>query len=218
MKYLFSAKLQRGVFIMLFFVFALLLTLPNLTRAQTGVQAADREMKLWRFFEPKGGNFRVSLPVQPQATVLPYETPYSTLDLHVFTSKTSSSVYIINYIDLVDVSFKDAKSVEAGFDRARVEILARNPSAVPMGERKVMLGKLPGREFVFDDRANTIKMRMYLVKQRGYIVEVVTPQTRNLPEVLANVYQAESDKFFNSFQILGNKTVETPTKGKKKGK
>jgi hypothetical protein len=185
-------------------------------QAQTGVKVADREMKSWRFFEPAGGDFRVSLPAQPERTVLPYETDDSTLDIHVFTSKTSSSSYIIAYIDLISSSFKDLKAVEAGFDRARVEILAKLPSVFPIGERKISSGKLSGREFVFDNGAYTIKMQMYLVKQRGYFVEVVTPQTRNLPEALAKVYQAESDKFFNSFQISNNRKPETLTKGKKK--
>ncbi len=213
MKYFSSTKFMRGAVTTLFFVFALLL--PNFTAAQTGNQAADRELKLWRLFEPSGGSFRVSLPTQPEASVLPYETEYSTLDLHIFTSKTSSSLYMISYIDLVDVTFKDAKSTEAGLDRARAAMMARNPSAVPMGERKIVLGKLSGRELVFDDGANTIKLQMFLIKQRGYMAAIITPQTRNLPEALSKVYQAESSKFFNSFQILDNKKPEVPTKGKK---
>lgn len=216
MKYFSTAKFTPGAVSALFLVCGLLLALPNLAMAQTGVKVADREMKMWRLFEPAGGNFRVSLPVQPEGVILPLETEYSTLDLHVFTSKTPSSVYAIVYIDLVDPSYKDSKTVEAGFDRARTEILARNPSAVPMGEKKIALGKLSGRELIFDNGANTIRMQLFLIKQRGYIVEIVTPQTRNLPEALAKVYQAEADKFFNSFQISDNKKAEVQAKGKKK--
>lgn len=212
-----SIKIMRGAVKALFFAFVLL-SLPDLAAAQTGNQAADREMKLWRMFEPAGGNFRVSLPTQPEASVLPFETDYSTLEIHAFSSRTPSSAYMVLYIDLVDISFKDAKAVEAAFDRARGEILAKNPSAVPMGERKITLGKLSGRELVFDNGASTIKMQLFLVKQRGYIVQIITPQTRNLPEALAKVYQAEAGKFFNSFQILDNKKPEVPVKGKKNSK
>ena len=214
MKYSSLTKIMRGAAATLFSVFALLLV-PSFATAQTGNQAADRELKLWRLFEPAGGNFRVSLPTQPVASVLPFETDYSTLDIHVFTSRTTSSGYMISYIDIADISLKDAKAVEAAFDRVKTEIVARNPSAVPAGERKITSGRFPGRELVFDDGANNIKLQMFLVKQRGYIVEIVAPQTRNLPEALTKVYQAEADKFFNSFQILDNKKPEAPTKGKK---
>ena len=208
---------MRGALATLFFSFALLL-LPNLAAAQSGNQAADREMKQWRLFEPTGGNFRVSLPTQPAVNTVPFETDYSTLDLHVFTAKTASSLYTVNYIDLVDISFRDAKSTEAGFNKVRSEIMSKNPSAVSMGEKKIMLGKLSGRESVFDDGSNVIRLQMYLVKQRGYIVAVVSPQTRNLPEALAKVYRAEADKFFSSFQIMDNKKPEVPAKAKKTGK
>lgn len=199
----------------LFFAFLSLLLLSGLANAQTGNDRADRQMRQWRFFEPEAAGFRVSLPAQPVGAVIPFETPTSTLDLYVFASRTVSSTYAISYVDL-DISPKDVKALEIGFERARSEILSKVANTNLISEKKLTSGKFPGREFVFESGVNVYKTQMFRVKQRVYVVQLVTPQTRNLPDALVKVYQAESDKFFNSFQILEAKKAEPVVKAKTK--
>ncbi|MEP6923306.1 MAG: hypothetical protein ABI954_02475 [Pyrinomonadaceae bacterium] len=210
-------KFVRRVLTPIFFALIVLLVLPNLATAQTGIPAADRELQLWRMFEPAGGYFRVSLPTQPVGNVIPFETKDSTLDMHFFSSQSKSSVYTVSYVDF-DIPLKDSKALEAAFDTAGGEIKSKIPSAIMISEKKLMLGKIPGREFIFENGAQNFRAQMYLVKQRAYFAQLTRPQLNNLPAALLKVYQVESDKFFNSFQIVDNKKPEAPIKGKKTGK
>lgn len=213
MNSLFLAKLTTRIATTFFFVLFSLLMLPGSADAQTGIGMADRELQQWKFFEPEGSGFRVSLPAQPSRAIVPFETPTSTLDMYLFAARTTSSTYSVSYFDL-DISLKEIKALEAGFDRTRAEITDKIPGITLISEKKFAVGKIPAREFIFEGGANNYKMQMYLLRQRVYVVQLNSPQMRNLPEALVKVYQAESDKFFNSFQILDVKKAEVATKGK----
>lgn len=213
MNSLFLFKLTARVakhFLLVAFSFLMLFDSVN---AQTGIGMADREMQQWKFFEPEGSGFRVSLPAQPSRAIIPFETPTSTLDMFLFTARTTSSTYSVSYFDL-DISLKEVKALEAGFERTRREITDKIPGFTMISEKKFAVGKIPAREFIFEGGANNYKMQTYLLKQRVYVVQLSSPQMRNLPEALVKVYQAESDKFFSSFQILEAKKAEVATKGK----
>lgn len=209
-----STRFASRVLTSLFFALICLSVLPNLATAQTGIPAADRELRLWRMFEPEGSYFRVSLPAQPVGNIIPFETKDSTLDMHFFSTRSKSSIYTISYVDF-DIPLKDSKSLEAAIDKAGNELKSKIPSAIMVSDKKLMLGKVAGREFIFENGAQNVRTQIYLVKQRGYFVQLARPQFNNLPVALLKVYQAESDKFFNSFQILDNKKPEAPTKIKK---
>lgn len=173
--------------------------------AQTGIQSADRELAQWRSFSPPNSRFAVSLPAQPESVVTPISTQEHTLELHGFMSKTTASVYLVAYIDYVKMP-KDAESIEDAFDAGRDRMLASSKTAgALLSEKKITINNFPAREFTYQNDGGLFKTRMVLVRERGYILQVATPFLRNLPEVITKIYQAEADKFFNSFEILDNK-------------
>ena len=60
-------------------------------------------------------------------------------------------------------------------------------------------------EKTFIKDGKNVKARAIATKNRVYMLFVGTPDLQSATPELARVYQAEADKFFNSFQILDNK-------------
>ena len=77
---------------------------------------------------------------------------------------------------------------------------------------------LPGGVFVSDAsfviNVKNVKARAVATKNKVYLLLVTSPDLRSAPPALAQVFQAEADKFFNSFQILDNRPQIARNKGK----
>ncbi len=201
----FSAEIARRCSVALLFAIAFLAASVANIAAQTGIQSADRELAQWRSFSPPNGRFAVSLPAPPESVVTPISAEETTLDLHGFMSKTTASVYLIAYLDYAAMP-KDAEAIENAFDAGRDRMLAASKSGgALLSEKKITVNNYPAREFAYQNDGGLFKTRMILVRERGYILQVATPLLRSLPEVMVKIYQAEADKFFNSFEILDNK-------------
>lgn len=182
----------------------LVLAVMTTADAQTGIASADRELRQWRNFSPPEGRFTVSLPAQPEGAIIPVETQGTTLELHGFMSKTTASTYLVAYLDYLKMP-DNAEDMDRAFDAGRERMLNSNKSATLLSESKISIGNFPAREFVYQIEGNLFKTKMIIVRNRGYLLQIATPILRNLPKVIVEVYQAEADKFFNSFEILDNK-------------
>lgn len=198
--------LSRRAVAPLFFAAALIFAFAIHAAAQTGNAAADRQLQMWREFSPPNGNFTVSLPAQPEGAQIPMQVQDTTLEAQAYASQSGGSTFVVSYFDHPSAP-KTAEDIEDGFEIVRAKIIETGNLGVLTGEKKITVKNHPGREYSLQNGASKVTIRMILVKQRLYILHCATPVLRGMPDAIAKVFQAESNKFFESFAILDDKKV-----------
>ena len=218
MKNFSSAKLTRRALTPLFCLTVFVFGLTFIAKAQTGIPNADRELKLWQTFSPEGAKFKVSLPQKPEALQLPLE--FENLKFGAYRLTKTSAVYTVAFAsramnkaeeDIVKQAWEDLPGV---VEKVSASLSAGKEGYV-VSQKNLSTPSLLGYEIIVQRGATLVKIRYYFSKDTFYGLEMATPVLHNAPEELVKIYQAESDKFFNSFQILDNKKSENPSKGKK---
>ena len=207
MNSLLPTNVMRRTIAPLFYFVLTVCILPNLAAAQTNSIVANREMQSWKTLASVDSKFSISLPSTAEEVSIPIETGEKTFKMRVFMAKTTAAVYVINHVSFPDaLKFKEA--IEEGFNAGLDYFLEKNKDIVLKSERKVMLGRHAGREMIYESSTTSIKLQTFIAREGIYTLELTTPILFNAPEDLVKVYQAESNKFFNSFQILDNKKPE----------
>jgi hypothetical protein len=138
------------------------------------------QQETWHTFSSPQGGFAVSLPYsvspQPRETTKPISTTSGTLDVHMFIFESElPSVYMVAYADYPAAPSQPAES-EKLLDHARdwLTTMGTYPLEITH-EQGVTLDGYPGREISFKVPSAPAtgawgKARLYLVKQRLYIV------------------------------------------------
>lgn len=212
----FSSSLKRRTIAPLFCALAFAIFATISATAQTGIKNADRELQLWRTYSPTDVNFKISLPNEPTRQTTP--TAFEDVVGIKYQSVTSSAMYQIIQINVpTNVESEELKTIFDDMVSAGIDEIDKKIGGVIVGKRKdVSIKNAVGREITVEKGTAISTLRIYLSGKKLFVVEVARPNFPNTPPALAKVYQAESDKFFNSFQISDNKKSENSTKGKKK--
>jgi hypothetical protein len=153
-------------------------------------------------FVSRSGGFAVAGPAaMEEVTIQTINRTFGIVDLHIFNfnamhRKMQCYVTYSDYPEVVIAHFKlDAQKVLDGARDAAVGDL--NHKLVI--EQPITLGANPGRELVIEVKAQggqvqTLKARLYLVKNRLYQVKALAPK--------GEVSVAEMDEFLRSFRLL----------------
>ncbi len=144
-------------------------------------------------FRSPTGRFQVMSPVPLTESVTPVATALGPVDMHLFIGGEAGPVYMIAYIDSTNPA---NASPEALLDGARDGAIA-NVKGTLSSERNIVLDSHPGREIVltFTPRTELItsKLRMFMVGNRLYQIQVLRPGNSPVPD---------ADAFLDSFKIL----------------
>ena len=187
MKYSQSRK-RLTVLRYLYFAFGLC----GILIAASGFQHAKRKsvQSDWIVFSPKNGGFSVKLPSKPTERSLSQNTePGQTSSPPLYQLASEGLTYVITYRD--DPFYKDAQTsefletvAEAGITRAGGKVTSNEP---------ISLDGYPGREVKGEMAGFFYQSRVYLIKQRLYVLIVWLPAAQTGSENAA--------KFFKSFQV-----------------
>ena len=212
-----SRRFNRFLFLVALFVF---LAAGNSVSAQTTSVTANRQLEFWQTFSPAAGRFKIAAPKEFSSLEIPAEIE-ERLNLKVYQVRLQSESYTVSYVDypvdeeIIEILKQRWEELWNGF---REGFRTNAPaSAFLISDKTISKGSISGREIVIEGNAIVYKIHFFLVGKRFYAVEMQTPVLRNAPEALKKIYQAEADKFFNSFQILDNKT-QVAKKATNKGK
>ena len=145
----------------------------------------------------EGGGFAVAfsgVPTQKKQTVTNSEGPVDIYTL-TFVLNHPSAEYWIIYIDYPSLTV-----LQKGSDQTLKE--ARDASGNPvqgklLWERRVYLNEYPGLEIDYEGASgdeNAYKSRLYLVKDRLYVILVTAPKDQPL--------SAQAENFLNAFRLL----------------
>jgi hypothetical protein len=191
------------LFLFAFFTLVFVLNLPAV--AQTSSKAANLQLASWKIFSPAEKNFKVSLPVEPERTLLP--TAFEDVESIVHKSVTKFAMFQVISTDLpADIEEDDLKKFwDSAISLGLNDVEKKQGAFIVRSRKDVSRGSILGREVIIENGTVSSRMQFFLVKKRFYVVEMSKPDFQNMPKELAEIYQAESDKFFNSFQIVDNK-------------
>ena len=210
--------LERRAFASLLFLLAFTLLSANAATAQTSLESANRQLKLWQEFSPIGLGFKIFVPQQPVETEIgSFEN--EKMKMKSFQIVTSGSTYQILAIKLAKPSQNFEQMKE--FLQTMMQQQPLNEGSRMFGETYLKDGKVNIKTNIIEgsmemeQNGMNVTIKSFGTKMGSYILRIQTPILYNAPDQIKEVYKAESDKFFNSFQILDNKKPEA-AKSKKK--
>lgn len=156
----------------------------------------------WVKIQSKEGRYSILFPNKPTESEQSVETEIGAMQLKVMMYevgkfKDDNAVYGIIYADypdtLIHSDFKD-EIIDAFFENS-INGAAKNMKGTVLSEKKVAYKNYPGRHAVvsFMEGEGIMHLQIFLVKNRGYILEVGCETKKdNNPAI---------DKFFQSFVL-----------------
>ena len=143
----------------------------------------------WIVFSPKNGGFSVKLPSKPTERSLPQSTEPGQISSPLYELASEGLNYVITYKDhpFSEDSQTDEflkRAADAGITGAGGKVTSNKP---------ISLDGYPGREVKGDNAGFLYQSRVYLVKQRLYLLIVWLPADQTSSENAA--------KFFESFKL-----------------
>ncbi|HEY9295124.1 MAG TPA: hypothetical protein VIQ31_01890 [Phormidium sp.] len=141
----------------------------------------------WNEFSSSQGGFAVLMPGSPKEDT---ETNQDGSTEHSFSLTSDNSAFLVHYSDIPDMEKLSKEEVTQLLDAAPNDF-AQGANAKLITTKSVSLNGHPGKEFEFTVSEGVKgKGRVYLVKQRLYIVVGMTTQPDNV------------QKFLDSFRLL----------------
>jgi hypothetical protein len=163
----------------------------------TSAPSPEYDPKSWKEFSSKEGRFSVQLPGRPVEKVQPSDSPFGKVDIHAFTLQTFA-YYTIMYIDYPQHDgIKDAR---AYFNGVRVGSL-RATNGELLEEKDADRGGYPGRYFKARlGNGYVNRVRLYLVKNRAYLVSFVAFEKEGSPDS-SKFNEQVAARFLDSFKF-----------------
>ncbi len=160
----------------------------------------------WVKIQSKDNKFSIEFPRKPEESERKIQTEIGELNMNVVIHevgkyKDENSVYGVIYSDypdsLVNSDFKD-EYIDEFFENA-IKGTVSNLKGQIIEEKRVLLSSYPGREvkISFMEGQGIMKLHVYLVKNRAYILEVGC-ETKN-------DNNKSMDRFFSSFVLKEKK-------------
>jgi hypothetical protein len=149
-------------------------------------------------FQSEAGGFSVMSPAPLEEAVRPVETQGGKLDLHLFYARQDDIDYFVSYFDYAP-GLARPDNAETMLDGARDGAVSNSHGRL-VAESNITLAGHPGREVVIaaagEDRPpETIRIHLFMVKNRLYSVTVGAPRSRAGDKAI--------DDFLQSFKLLG---------------
>lgn len=151
----------------------------------------DKMREGWVVFSPEGGGFSVMLPGEPTQGSLRRDAAAGPATSLLYEVTSGGLKYVVSYTDY-PFSAEGAErdklldmGAEAGITGAGGKVASNKP---------ISLGDHPGREVKGETKGFLYQSRVYLVKQRLYLLIVWQPPGGGGSE--------EADKFLDSFKLV----------------
>ena len=153
--------------------------------------AVDATAQSWTSYSPQGGRYRVDMPAAPKVDTAPISIGGGqTVPMTEAVAPWQGATFLASFVDYPD-RIARAVSTDLLLDRVRDGAAAGN---VLRAERKLALGRFPGREYVIvqPNGVNTA-VRTYWV--RGRLYQLTVSGGAGIEG------QAATRRFFDSFAL-----------------
>jgi hypothetical protein len=161
-------------------------TVPQQPLPMVQAPASATQMS-WQEFSSQSGGFAVLMPGAPKEERETKDDGSLSGSLHV---TLDNAYYSVHYKAIADLEQLSPDQIQEILDRAPGEF-AEGAEAKLVRSQTISLNGNVGREFEFDmDNGIVGKGRVFIVKQRLFVVVGITPEIQN------------SQRFLNSFRLL----------------
>lgn len=170
---------------------------PRTTAAPYTAPTGDLVLTLgqgeWFSYGPDGPRFSVLMPQRPQESVRPVNLGGVAISAKQGTASRVGVLYTLVFFDL-PATVRLTGDARSTLDAARDDAIRGLPGAVLRGERQILLGKNPGREFQAESGgqfAMLLTGHIYVVGRRVYEQLITVPSSVGESSTYV-------DKFFGS--------------------
>ena len=183
----------------------------QLLGAAQGPIAAEASGPAWKTFRPDGAGFSVALPGQPRREERAVATDAGEVPSVRYEAGAGGVNYSVSFVDYGAAAARDPKRL---LDATRDAVIRLSKGDL-LGERRVTLGRYPGRDFeaaiplvkpagapgAAESKGETerglLRCRIYLVGRRVYQVMAAGPKRAEDAE--------QVDAFFKSFKLTARR-------------
>jgi len=155
--------------------------------------AAGDAGKDWKPFLSKDGGYEVLVPGIPLESIQIAKTGLGTLEVKMLLVelKKENAAFVVSFADFPEGAFKGAD------DDKRLNFAKTGAVTSAKGklksEKKITLGKHPGRELLIENDKGALRTRLYAVDMRLYQTIVSGSKTF--------VFGKEAERFLDSFKL-----------------
>jgi len=158
----------------------------------------------WHVSVSKTFGYKIEFPQKPEETVQEIDSEIGKLKLNLSTYEVTEKspadenlLYLINCTVFADtlVSSDNTALIE-GFFRGTIDGANNEIGGKILSEEPITIEGFPGREvkISFNEGADIITMRLYLVKNKLFMLETITHANK--------ITNAAITRFLNSFQLI----------------
>lgn len=159
----------------------------------------------WQEFTSQQGQFSVSMPGEPTEEIEPASDRNGNTESGSFLLELQGDTlgYGVFYKNLPNApNSSDAAQLKEFFDGFRDDFVQNGVlEGNLIQERDISLENYLGRELEVTGSEGFIKMRVYLVEKRLYLLLAASQTKEAFPQ--------DGDRFFNSFKLLANRPTKT---------
>lgn len=153
-------------------------------------------VEAWQEFKHEAGNFAVMMPGKPLEISQTVETEIGKVPIHSFIASGGRLNYAVMYAEYPMV-FDTPDATKTLLDNGR-DLMLSSKNGKLIGETNISFGKYPGRELKAKIDEGTMRLRMYAVNQRMYMLMVMTPGA----DVLKQLESKKVNDFLASLKFL----------------
>ena len=154
----------------------------------------------WKTYAFPEGKFKIQFPGQPEKQSQVINSAVGELNMNIYLydaskEKGDNYVYMVNFTDYPDTLVNsDSTAILKTFYRNSIDGMVNNVHGKLLTETMVNYEKYSGREVRIEmkERGAIITSRMFLIKNRIYIIEVITSTDKD--------FNTDIKKFLDSFK------------------
>ena len=159
--------------------------------------------KKWFSLESKEYNFKIEFPAEPTENPQIVDSEIGELKLNMFIYETPENgnddnlVYLVNCTEYPDsVINSDISEILSDFFRNSIDGAVGSVSGNIISENVIQINDFPGREIKieFQEGAAIMSLKMFLVKNRMYMLQVITESKNDSNKSIA--------RFMDSFELM----------------
>jgi hypothetical protein len=207
--------------ISIFCLTLLIIFLPSLVNAQTKSSIANRQLNAWKTNSFVSQGFKVSFPGDPEEFVLNDQLKnaipiLSEMDIRLYHFTATAAIYGISSAKKPPAIFDEvsgylpttAKGAATGYANGFLS----GKDTIIISDKGRAQGSSYIRDVFFENGAMQGHLRVLAIKNKVYGLFVFNPTLRSAPEELVKVFNAEVNKFFDSFQLINAKQIVSKRK------
>ena len=158
----------------------------------------------WFLIKNNDQGYQIEFPKEPSVSVQTVNTKAGPVDMHINMldlskkDEDSNMIYLSSFAQYPDsLVHSDRKEQLSGFFKETLDGLVSSIDGKIISKKDVKIDSYPGKEVKinFQDGMAVIRIRVYLVQNKVYMLQVITKTEKDSNESIS--------KFMNSFSLIG---------------